>query len=57
MPKYSKNLSIEYSDKVTVFFAVKKEECDNFVASFEDFYNKKQAIERLNDIIYEFEEE
>ena len=56
MPKYSKNLSIEYSDKVTVFFAVKKEECDNFVASFEDFYNKKQAIERLNDIIYEFEE-
>ena len=56
MPKYSKNLSIEYSDKVTVFFAVKKEECDSFVASFEDFYNKKQAIERLNDIIYEFEE-
>ncbi len=56
MPKYSKNLSIEYSDKVTVFFAVKKEECDSFLSAFENFYNKKQAIARLNDIIYEFEE-
>lgn len=56
MPKYSKNLSVEYSDKVTILFAVRKEDGDGFVSSFEDFYNKRQAIERLNDIIYEFEE-
>ena len=56
MPKYSKTLSIEYSDKVQVFFAVRKEDCDLFVSSFENFYNKRQAISRLNDIIYEFEE-
>ena len=56
MPKYSKTLSIEYSDKVSVLFAVRKEDGDNFVATFEDFYNKKQSIERLNDIIYEFDE-
>ena len=56
MPKYSKTLSIEYSDKVSVLFAVRKEDGDNFVATFEDFYNKKQSIERLSDIIYEFDE-
>ena len=56
MPKYSKTLKIEYSDKVNVSFAVRKEDCDLFLSSFENFYNKRQAISRLNDIIYEFEE-
>ena len=56
MPKYSKTLSIEYSDKVRICFVVRKEDGDKFVSDFEDFYNKSQAIERLNDIIHEFEE-
>ena len=56
MPKYSKTLSIEYSDKVRICFVVRKEDGDKFVSDFEDFYNKRQAIERLNDIIQEFEE-
>ena len=56
MPKYSKTLSTEYSDKVYVKFAVRKEDGDLFVSSFENFYNKKQAIARLSDIIYEFKE-
>ena len=56
MPKYSKVLSTEYSDKVNVTFAVRKEDGDQFVNSFEGFYNKKQAISSLNDIICEFEE-
>lgn len=56
MPKYSKILSTEYSDRVSVCFAVRKEDGENFVSSFESFYNKKQAIASLNDIICEFEE-
>ena len=56
MPKYSKTLSTEYSDKVNVTFAVRKEDAEAFVGSFESFYNKKQAISALTDIICEFEE-
>ena len=56
MPKYSKILSTEYSDKVNVTFAVRKEDSEQFVSSFESFYNKKQAIDALTDIICEFEE-
>ena len=56
MPKYSKTLSVEYSDKVNVTFAVRKEDAESFIASFESFYNKKQAISALTDIICEFEE-
>ncbi len=56
MPKYSKTLSVEYSDKVNVTFAVRKEDAEAFVGSFESFYNKKQSISALTDIICEFEE-
>ncbi len=56
MPKYSKILSTEYSDKVNVTCVVRKEESEQFVLAFESFYNKKQAITSLNDIICEFEE-
>lgn len=56
MPKYSKTLSTEYSDKVNVTFAVRKEDAEAFVGSFESFYNKKQSISALTDIICEFEE-
>ena len=56
MPKYSKTLSVEYSDKVNVAFAVRKEDAEVFISSFESFYNKKQAISALTDIICEFEE-
>ena len=56
MPKYSKTLSTEYSDKVNVTFAVRKEDAEVFISSFESFYNKKQPISALTDIICEFEE-
>lgn len=56
MPKYSKILTTEYSDKVSLTIAVKKEECENFIASFENFYSKRQPITALNDIICEFNE-
>ena len=50
-----KQKSIEYGEKVTVNLLIKKDECDCFIARFEDFYNKKQAITRLNDSWSEFE--
>lgn len=56
MPKYSKTLSLEYSDKVNVTFAVRKEDGEKFLLDFEGFFNKRQPISALNDIIQEFEE-
>ncbi len=56
MPKYSKIVSIEYGEKVMVSLIVKKEESEKFCADFENFYNKRQPISRLTDVIFEFEE-
>lgn len=50
-----KQESIEYGEKVVLTLLIAKEECDFFVSRFEDFYNKKQPIERLNDVWCEFD--
>ena len=50
-----KQEGIEYGERVSVSLLIQKEECDLFISRFEDFYNKKQPIERLNDIWCEFD--
>lgn len=56
LPDYARVVDTVYAEKVSVKLIVKKTECDAFIAEFENYFNKKQAISRLSDVWAEFDE-
>lgn len=57
LPKRSFVAPPEYGVTVKTKIIVDSEECSSFENSFNDFFQKKQPIGRLNDVLYEFKRE